>query len=137
MYIYFLFLVARPGQIDAVQHALFDVALPLHLVKEIFRKVRIAEEQPVFARCFIRRALLQEGAERCDAGTRTNHNHRRFRISRQAEVVVVLNKHPHFALFFDAIGEEARCSTGARAAFDIKAYRADGDMHFALDFRLR
>ncbi|MNS52634.1 hypothetical protein D3C72_853550 [compost metagenome] len=136
MYVYFLLLVTGPGQIDAVQHALFDVTLPLNLVKEIFGKVRVAEEQPVFARRFICRALLKEGAERGDAGARTNHDHRRFRVGREAEVVVVLDEHPHFALFFHTIGEEAGCPTRAGAAFDFITHRADGDVHFAFHFGL-
>ncbi len=62
----FFFLVARPGGIDPRQHTLFDVALPLHLVEEIFRKVRVAKEQPVFTRCFVGSTLLHKGAEQPD-----------------------------------------------------------------------
>ena len=107
MYVYFFFLVAGPGQIDAGQYAFFHIALPLHLVEEIFGKVRIAEEQPVFTRRAVCRALLHEGAERRNAGARANHNDRRFRVCRQAEVIVVLDKDAHFALFFHAIRQEA------------------------------
>ena len=44
LYVNFFFLIARPGEIDARQHAFFDVTLPFHLVEEIFRKVWVAKE---------------------------------------------------------------------------------------------
>ncbi len=94
--------------------------------------MRITKEQPVFARRVVGGALLHKGAERRDAGARANHDHRGFRVSRQAEVVVVLDKDPHLALLFHAIREEARSATGAGAAFDVVAHHAHGDVDFAL-----
>ncbi len=136
LYVYFFFLVTRPGQIDAGQHALFDVALPFNLVEEILGKMRVAEEQPVFTRCLVRCTLLHKGAERCDAGARANHDHRRFRVRRQTEVVVVLDKDAHLALFFHAVGQEARGPARPRAAFDVVTHHANGDVDFVFHFRL-
>ena len=130
-------MIARPGEIDTRQHALFDVALPLHLVEEIFRKVRVAKEQPVFPRRFVSSALLHKGAERRDAGAWANHNHRGFRIGWQAEVIVMFDKDADFALFFHAVREEAGGTTGTGAAFHVVTHHANGDVYFVLDFRLR
>ncbi|CNV24806.1 Uncharacterised protein [Salmonella enterica subsp. enterica serovar Bovismorbificans] len=49
----------------------------------------------------------------------------------------MFNKHAHFALFFHAVGEEAGSATGAGTAFNVITNHANGDMHFALHFRLR
>ena len=137
LYVNFFFLVARPGEIDPRQHTLFDVALPLHLVEEIFRKVRVAKEQPVFTRCFVGSTLLHKGAERRDAGAWANHNHRGFRVSGQAEVIVMFDKYAEFALFFHAVREEAGGTTGTGAAFHVVTHHTNGDVYFVLDFRLR
>ena len=130
-------MVARPGEIDPRQHTLFDVALPLHLVEEIFRKVRVAKEQPVFSRRFIGSTLLHKGAERRDAGAWANHNHRGFWIGWQAEVIVMFDKYADFALFFHAVSEEAGGTTGTGAAFHVVTHHTNGDVYFVLDFRLR
>ena len=133
----FLLLIAGPGQVDAAQHAFFDVALPLHLIEEIFSKVRVAEEQPVLTLCAFRRALLHKRAERRDAGTGTNHDHRRFRVRRQTEVIVMLDKNANFAVFFDAVGQETGSAAGTSATFNIITHYANGDVDFAFHFRLR
>ncbi|MOA46643.1 hypothetical protein D3C78_1691860 [compost metagenome] len=49
----------------------------------------------------------------------------------------MLNKDADFALFFNAIGKETRCPARPRTTFDIEAYGAHSDMHFAFHFRLR
>ena len=136
MYVDFFFLIAGPGQIDTVQHAFFHVALPFDLIEEIFGEVRVTEEQPVLTFRTVGGALLHKGAERRDAGARANHDDRGLRVRRQAEVVVVLNEHAHFALFFHAVGEEAGSTTRAGTAFNIVAHDADGHVHFAFNFRL-
>ncbi len=64
------------------------------------------------------------------------HNDRRLWVSRQAEVIVMLNKDANFALFFHAVSEEAGSATGAGAAFNVITNHANGDMHFALHFSL-
>ncbi len=137
LYVDFFFLIAGPGQIDAAQYALFNVALPLHLIEEIFGEVRVAEEQPVFTWRFVSGALLHKGAERRNTGARTNHDHRGFRVGGQAEVVVVLDKDPHLALFFHAIRKEARRAAGAGAPFDVVTHDAHGDVDFVLHLGLR
>lgn len=60
-----------------------------------------------FLRRPVRCALLHEGAERRNTGAVANHDHRRLRVSRQTEVVVVLDKDADFAILFHAVGEEA------------------------------
>ncbi|SSW86701.1 Uncharacterised protein [Klebsiella pneumoniae] len=49
----------------------------------------------------------------------------------------MLDKDAHFALFFHAVSQEARCSPRTGAAFDVVAHHTDGDMHFALHLGLR
>ena len=137
LYVNFFFLVARPGEIDPRQHTLFDVALPLHLIQEVFRKVRITKEQPVFTWRFVGGALLHKGAEWRDTGAWANHNHRGFWIGWQAEVIVMFDKYADFALFFHAVSEEAGGTTGTGAAFHVVTHHTNGDVYFVLDFRLR
>ena len=98
--------------------------------------MRIAKEQPVFTACAFCGALLHKGAERRDTGTRANHDHRRLRISGQTEVVVMFDKHAHFAIFFHAIRQEAGSSTRAGAPFNVVAHHTNRDMHFVFGFRL-
>jgi hypothetical protein len=49
----------------------------------------------------------------------------------------VLDKDANFAIFFDAVGQEAGRTASASAAFDVVAHHAHGDMDFAFHFRLR
>ena len=102
-----MLLIAGPGQIDTGQQTFLHIALPLHLIEEIFGEVRVAEEQPVLALRSVRSALLHKGAERRNTGARANHDHRGLRVGWQTEVVVVFDKDTDFAILFHAVGEEA------------------------------
>ena len=99
--------------------------------------MRVAEEQPVLPFRAFRRALLHKSAERRDAGAGANHDHRRLRVSGQTEVIVMLDEDAHFAIFFDAVSQEAGSATGPSAAFDVITHHANGDVDFAFHFRLR
>ena len=44
-------LVAREGEVEAVQFAALERLLPFELIEEVAAAVRVAEEQPVAAAC--------------------------------------------------------------------------------------
>src|ERR1043165_4094877 len=78
-------LVAREGEVEAVQRA---PALPVHdlvLVEEVGRALLVAEEQPVLPLGATRLAFLEEGTERRDAGARADHDRGRAVIGRRAK----------------------------------------------------
>ena len=57
----------------------------------------------------------------------------------EGDVSVVLFGDSHSMMYMptlDAIGEEAGCATGTRAAFHFITHRPHGDVHFALHFGL-
>lgn len=68
LHIDFFFLIAGPGEIVPVQEAVFGKLPPFGLIEEVGGKMRIAENQPVFAFRIFCGTLLDESAERCDAG---------------------------------------------------------------------
>ena len=76
---------------EAREHALRLHAGELVFVEEIGGRALMTEEQPVAAFCFGRHTLVQEGAERRDAGAGTDHDDRRRGIGRQAEGMRLLN----------------------------------------------
>ena len=49
----------------------------------------------------------------------------------------MLDEDAHFAIFFDAVSQEAGSATGPSAAFDVITHHANGDVDFAFHFRLR
>src|SRR5215470_9535309 len=66
--------VARPGKRQAGKHAGRLHAVELILIEEIAVMALMAEEQPVAARRLGSHALVQEGAERRDAGAGADHD---------------------------------------------------------------
>ena len=59
----------RAGRYRAQRIALLTVALPLHLIREIFRKVQVAEEPASSCLPYRPPPAACEGAERRDTGT--------------------------------------------------------------------
>src|SRR3954465_8665763 len=66
-------LVAREGEVEAVQSSLFLVIQQFSAIKEIGLAVLFAEEKPVPAGGAVQRALFEEGTEGSKAGTGTAH----------------------------------------------------------------
>ena len=80
----------------------------LVLVEEIGVAALMAEEQPVASRRLGGHALVQKGAERRDAGARSDHDDRHRRVGRQPEVLRTLDVGVHLLPGRDAVGEEGR-----------------------------
>src|SRR6266699_5473656 len=87
LHIELLGLIAREREVKAGQQAVFLPEGELRLVKKIRCSSLIAKEKPVFAGCPGRLAVLEEGAERGNAGSRTDHDHRRVTVGGRPEVV--------------------------------------------------
>ena len=79
----------------------------------------MAEEQPVAARRAGRLALLQEGAERRDAGARADHDDRPVGIGGQAEMRVGLEEHLQPVADPPPCGQVHRGDPGAHAAMRL------------------
>src|SRR5262249_53091501 len=79
--------VARPGQRQSVEKTGRVHAQELVLVEEVAVAALMAEEQPVAARRLHRHTIVQEGAERRDAGAGTDHDYWHGRIVRQCEAL--------------------------------------------------
>ncbi len=92
--------------------------------------MRIAENQPVFAFRIFCGTLLDESAERCDAGARADHHNRLAAVFGQPEAVVAFHKHAHRAVLFQPVGKETRCAARPGAPFVFETHRADGQVHF-------
>jgi hypothetical protein len=78
--------VSRPVAVHAEQFV---------LVEEVARTPLVAEEQPVASFGAGRAALVQERAERRDAGAGADHDDRRVPAGRRGEAVRGLHEHPH------------------------------------------
>ena len=127
----FLIAVARPGERQSRQTARLAHRLEFVLVEEVVLAALVAEEQPGAAARAERLALLQEGAERRDAGARADHHDRRLRIVRQAEPVRLLHIGLHDFAGRDALAKEGRGDAEPVARADAIAHRVDGQRHAA------
>src|ERR1051326_3513662 len=92
--------------------------LELVFVEEIEVAAQMAEIEPIWPRRLGRQALLQEGAERRDAGAGTDHDDRLAGVSRQREMLRRLHVDPDLVARIDAPGEESRRDAEPRAAVD-------------------
>jgi hypothetical protein len=88
-------LVTRERHVHAMQALALEGLLPLDLVEEVVIQRAAAEEQPVPARGAGGLALLQEAAERRNAGARPHHDDVARTVGRYAEAVVLLDPHLH------------------------------------------
>ena len=97
----------------------------------------MAEEQPVAARRLGRHALVQEGAERRDAGAGADHDDRHRGIGRQAEGVRLLHIDFELCAGLDAARRgTSRRRRGACALADLVAHGIDGERDAAgIDLR--
>src|SRR5688572_12115170 len=123
--------IARESEIDAGENALLERALPLELVEEVLREMPRAEDEPVTSTRARRRALLDEGAVRRDAGARADHDQVPRGVSRQAEAGVGFDVNGHGRLVGPGRKEMACCARAAGAvAAGVDA--GDGQVHFVL-----
>src|SRR6266849_8866054 len=91
LHIEFILVVARPGKRQACKNSGRLHAVEFILVEEIAVMTLVAEEQPVAAGRLGGHALVQKGAERGDAGAGTDHDDGHGGISRQAEIMRLLD----------------------------------------------
>ena len=105
-------------------------AFELLLVEEISRAFLVAEEEPVAALRAERETLLEECAERRDAGAGTDHDHRCVAIHRRLEAMGRLHKNGNCGCFVHAIREERGSDAVATATVRLVAHCGDGEMHF-------
>ena len=78
-----------------------------------------------------RLALLEEGAERRDAGARADHDRRRAVVGRRAETVALLHEDRDDIARLGEVGEVARADAGAGALVAVPAHGRHGEMHLA------
>src|SRR6185295_16583092 len=95
LYVDLLVLVAREGDVQAMQRIALERLLPLELVQEIVVQRAAAEEQPVASGRTRRLALLHEAAERRHAGARADHDDVARTVGGHAEAFVTLDPHLH------------------------------------------
>src|SRR5690606_19856003 len=79
--------VARERDVHAREHAFLAPAQPFELVEEIGGEAAVAVHEPVIAPVAVLGAVLDEGAERRDAGAGTDHDDGHVAIRGQAEAI--------------------------------------------------
>src|SRR5262249_36440579 len=121
--------VARPGEREPGQRACGLHAGELVLVEEIAVATLVAEEQPVAPGRFARHAFVQEGAERRDAGAGTDHDDGHGRISRQTEMLRLLDVDLDLISGAHALAEEGGRDAEPRAAVNGVAHGIDAQRH--------
>ena len=99
--------------------------LPLELVEELALEVAGPEEQPVATGGALRFAVLQEPAERRDAGARADHDHIPRGVGWQPEPFVLLDEYLRSRVGARQAGQESR--RGAQAALAVDLVIDDGD----------
>lgn len=124
----FFFLIARPSEVKA--ETCGGKFLEFVAVEEIRFFVRIAEEEPVAARCVGGLAFFEEGAERGNACAGADHDHVRCAVAGEAESWIVVDENTGF-MAVDAIREEGRADAAAFAPVRLVADDADAEMNFA------
>src|SRR5215831_9959965 len=127
LHVELLLAVARPGERQAREHARGLHAGELVLVEEVVVVALMAEEQPVAAGRLRSHALVQEGAERRDAGAGSNHDDGHGRIGREPEAMGTLHVDFESVAWPDALGEVGRCHAQAAPAIDFVAHGINGE----------
>jgi len=100
-------LIAREREIEPRQEAAVAHRGQFVAIVEVGLRMLFAEEQPVASARAARLPLVQEAAERRDAGAGADHHDRHVAVHRRPEVCGLLHEHRHAAVF-RAIGEKRR-----------------------------
>src|SRR5690606_12641863 len=90
LHVDFVRLIAREGDIDAMEHAALAIVEPLGVVEEIGDEVALAEEQPIASARTERITLGNETAKRRDPRAGADHDHGCVGIGGQAEVRIAM-----------------------------------------------
>src|SRR5690606_6414159 len=124
------FLVAGPGEVEAMHLPLGDIVVPLFLVEIVGGVLLVAEEYPVATGGAGGDAVLHKGAEGGDAGARADHDAVLGAVLGGAEVGVGNEDRHGGVAHLHAVGEEGRADAGALDAVGLVAHDGDGEMDF-------
>src|SRR6266851_6499984 len=106
LHVDFFGLIAGEGEIESGEQSVGAKRFQLLLVQEIQLAALIAEEQPILAVGAGRAAVLQECAERGNAGTRADHHDRNAGVGRQIEAMRRLDEYRDRRAPLRAFGEK-------------------------------
>src|SRR5215216_6702591 len=128
LHIHFFFLVSRKRYVQFTQHTCFNPVLQFSLVKKVCYEMLVAKEQPVSAACACSIAMSKKRPERCNTGTRTNHDNVLI-ICRQSELVILVN-----VKFHGGVNTQLRKEIGTQSTLPffihMKFISRNGYMHF-------
>ena len=130
--VYFVRLIARKREVEALQCAALQRLLPFQLIEKIAARVRVAEQQPVAAAGIDRTAFLHKTAERCDAGARADHDDVARGVGGQPEAFVAFDEYRQRHAFF-AGGEKMRGRTPALCVAVLVLDMRDSEVRFIAD----
>ena len=124
----FVRLIARPCAIEPCQNAIANEFFPIFFVGVIAFLALRAEKQPGFSLRPGPLSILQERAERRDAGARPNHNERSIRIVRHVKMLgrAGINRHRNIVRPF---GQKSCGHTFAQASVAFVANDVDDEVH--------
>ena len=124
-------LVAGEGEIEMGKVLVAEHGLELVAVEEVGCGAALAEEEPVLSGGGESAALVQEGAEGCDAGAGADHDDGRIGLLRQAKFFVWLNVDGAAFAGVGAVGEQGGADAAALAVVRAIADDGDGGVDFA------
>src|SRR6476469_4364548 len=93
LHIHFFLLVPGESCIQSCDVSVSEHRFELLPVEKVGSSTAFSEEQPVLALCPKLAALMQKSSERCNPGTRTDHDHGSVRVSGEAELLIRLDIH--------------------------------------------
>ena len=100
-------------------------------IEEVGGGAAVAEEEPIFAGCAERAALVQEGSEGSDARAGTDHDDGGRSVRGQAEALVGLDVNGQRVAGLLACGEHGGADTAALAVVGAVADDGYGGVDFA------
>ena len=122
------FLVAREGGVHAREVAVREHRFKFLAIEKIGGSAALSEEEPVLARRREGTPLVQECAERSDAGAGADHDDRRIGRSGQTELLVGMDVDGTAFAGVSAIGQQRGTDSAALAIVRAIAHHGDRGM---------